>query len=53
MGTIIVYTYEVIANDMGARGVPPACSEKCGLNARVPGEAGSFAITWYLKMGTG
>ena len=36
---------EVIANDMGARGVPPACSEKCGLNARVPGEAGNFAIT--------
>ena len=36
---------EVIANDMGSRDVPPACSEKCGLNARVPGEAGSFAIT--------
>jgi len=25
----------------------PACSEKCGLNARVSGETGSFAITSY------
>ena len=43
-------TWEVIANDMGSRGVPPACSEKCGLNARIPGEAGSFAISSWLKL---
>ena len=29
---------------MGARGASPACSEKCGQDAHVPGEAGSFAI---------
>ena len=33
------------AKDMGTCGIQPACSEKCGRNARVPGEAGSFAIT--------
>jgi len=36
---------DVIAKDMGARGVPPACSEECGRNVRVPGEAEDFAIT--------
>jgi len=35
---------------MEARGVPPVCSEKCGLNARVPGEAGSFANTCNVKI---
>ena len=30
---------EVLAKDMGARGVSPACNEKCGQNARVPGKA--------------
>ena len=36
---------EVIAKNMGALGVPPACSERCGQNTRVPGKAGGFAIT--------
>ena len=30
---------------MGAQASSPACSEKCGRNARVPGEVGGFAIT--------
>ena len=33
-----------IVKDTGARASSPACSEKCGQNACVPGKAGSFAI---------
>ena len=35
----------VIAKDIEAPGVPPACSEEYGQNVLVPGEAGSSAIT--------
>ena len=34
---------EVIAKGIGTRGVPSACSENAGSNARVPGKAGDFA----------
>ena len=36
---------ELAEKDLGAQASSPACSEKCGQNARVPGEAGRFAIT--------
>jgi len=41
-----------IIKDIVVRGVPPACSEKCDQNARVPGETGSFAITPEYSLST-
>jgi len=38
-------TIEEIAKPLGARASRPQTLDKCGLEARVPGKAGGFAIS--------